>query len=161
MCLFFIILLFGPRLGLLTWWLMQPVRFELVFNTWIMPMLGLVFLPWTTLMYVAVGTNGVIGFDWVWLGLALMADLASYSSSAYKNRNYIPGYTTTTTTTTTVAPTQAAAEAPVETPEVAATPVAPVQPEVNASQEAVTSVDVSDEMASSSTSSDGSGEKGV
>ncbi|WKZ30991.1 MAG: hypothetical protein QY318_04060 [Candidatus Dojkabacteria bacterium] len=114
MCLFFIILLFGPRLGLLSWWLVSPARFNIVFETWIWPFIGLVFLPWTTLMYVAVGTNGVVGFDWVWLGLALLADIASYSTSGYSNRDKIPGYskTTTTTTTTTAAPTESATEVP-------------------------------------------------
>jgi hypothetical protein len=33
--------------------------------TWIWPLLGLIFLPWTTLMYVIVFP--VIGLDWLWL----------------------------------------------------------------------------------------------
>lgn len=52
-------------------------------------------------MYLAVGVNGVTGFDWVWLGLALLADIASYSSSAYSNRDKVPGYTKTTVTEST------------------------------------------------------------
>jgi hypothetical protein len=32
-----------------------------------------------------------VGFDWVWLGLALVADIASYSGGAYGNRNRL-GY---------------------------------------------------------------------
>jgi hypothetical protein len=34
----------------------------------------------------------VIGFDWIWLGLALLADIGSYTGGAYGNRNQIPGY---------------------------------------------------------------------
>lgn len=38
------------------------------------------------------GVNGIVGFDWVWLSLALVADLASYDGSAYGNRERISGY---------------------------------------------------------------------
>ena len=55
-----------------------------------LPFLGLLFLPWATLMYVIVYPVG--GFDWVWLGMAFLADLASYSGGAY-NRRSVPGYT--------------------------------------------------------------------
>ncbi len=53
---------------------------------------GLLFLPWTTLMYVLVSPGGVVGIDWLWIGLAVVADIASYSGSAYGNRDRIPGY---------------------------------------------------------------------
>ncbi len=56
-----------------------------------MPLLGLLILPWTTLMYLMVfGTNGIVGFDWVWLGLALLVDLGAYGGGAYANRDRIP-----------------------------------------------------------------------
>jgi hypothetical protein len=87
-CFFSTLLLFGPRLAVLIWWLIRPGYYALVFRTWIWPLLGLIFLPWTTLMYLIVfGANGIVGFDWVWLGLALIADLASYGGSAYGNRS--------------------------------------------------------------------------
>jgi hypothetical protein len=87
-CFFSTLLLFGPRLVVLIWWLIRPGYYMLVFRTWIWPLLGLIFLPWTTLMYLIVfGANGIVGFDWVWLGLALIADLASYGGSAYGNRS--------------------------------------------------------------------------
>ena len=66
---------------------------QATFQTWIWPLLGLIFLPWTTLMYVFVsGVNGIVGLDWLWIGLAVVADVASYSASAYK-RKQVPGYT--------------------------------------------------------------------
>jgi len=93
MCCFATTLVFlGPRFAILVWWLMRPVYFNAVFHTWIWPLLGLIFLPWTLLMYAIVGGGGIVGFDWVWLGLALVADIASYSGGAYGNRNRIPGY---------------------------------------------------------------------
>jgi hypothetical protein len=31
------------------------------------------------------------GFDWLWVGLGIMADVASYIG-AYQNRRQVPGY---------------------------------------------------------------------
>jgi len=54
--------------------------------------LGFLLAPWTTLMYVVVAPAGIDGFDWFWIGLAVLADLASYAGSAYGGRGRVPGY---------------------------------------------------------------------
>jgi len=93
MCCFFASLVFfGPRLAFLVYWLFPAgqVRINLVFNTFIWPLLGLIFLPWTTLMYVLIFP--IAGFDWLWLGIALLLDIASYGGGAY-NRRRVPGGT--------------------------------------------------------------------
>jgi hypothetical protein len=81
----------GPRAGILLWWLAEQERWEEAFSTFIWPFLGFLFLPWTTLMYVVVEPSGVEGFDWFWLGLSVLADLAMYSGGVYK-RDEIPGF---------------------------------------------------------------------
>jgi len=87
MCCFMSILLFlGPRFGIIVWWLANPTRWDRLFSTFFWPLLGFFFVPWTTLMYVAVGLGGVHGFDWIWIGLAFVADLVSYGGSGYGNR---------------------------------------------------------------------------
>jgi hypothetical protein len=43
-------------------------------------------------MYVAIAPGGVAGWDWLWMGLAVLADIASYAGGGYGNRNRIPGY---------------------------------------------------------------------
>ena len=91
-CLFTTLVLFGPRLGILVWWLIQPARWNAAFETFLWPFLGFLFLPWTTLMYVVIFPGGVTGFDWIWLGLGLLADITSYTGGAYGNRSQIPGY---------------------------------------------------------------------
>jgi hypothetical protein len=92
-CIFAALVFFGPRLAFLVWWLIQPARINATFNTFIWPLLGLIFLPWTTLAYLLVyGANGIVSFDWVWLGLALIVDIASYGGGAY-NRRRVPYYT--------------------------------------------------------------------
>ena len=64
-----------------------------MFDSFIWPALGWLVSTWMMLMYVGVGVNGIDGFDWFWLGLALLCDIFMYSGSAYK-RNEVPGYAT-------------------------------------------------------------------
>lgn len=92
MCCFFTVLVFlGPRAGILIWWLLQPARWSAAFQGFLVPLLGFIFVPWTTMMYVLVFAGGVAGFDWVWLGLGLLADIAWWSGAAARKR--VPGYT--------------------------------------------------------------------
>jgi hypothetical protein len=94
MCCFFTTVLFlGPRAGVLIWWLIRPVYYQAVFDSFIWPILGVIFAPWTTLMYLLVARGGVVGFDWVWMSLAVLVDLGTYAGGGYGNRDRIPGYT--------------------------------------------------------------------
>ncbi len=91
-CAFTTLVLLGPRFAGLLWWLIQPARWTAAFNgSWLWPVLGLIFVPWLTLMYVIVAPGGIVGLDWLWLGLALFADIGSYSGGAYGNRDRL-GY---------------------------------------------------------------------
>jgi hypothetical protein len=89
-CAFTILAVFGPRLFILLWGILEPARWNLTFDSFIWPLLGFLFIPWTTLMYVIVFPGGVEGFDWLWLGLALFADLATLGGGAFGNRQRIP-----------------------------------------------------------------------
>ena len=91
-CFFTTLVLLGPRAAIVIWWLVQPVRWQAAFDTWIWPLLGFIFVPWTTLMYVLVAPGGVIGFDWVWIALAVVADIGMWAGGGYGNRDRIPGY---------------------------------------------------------------------
>jgi hypothetical protein len=76
----------GPRAGIVIWWLLEPVRWQRTFDTFLWPLLGFLFLPWTTLAYVVVAPGGVVGLDWILLTLGLVIDLASYTGGGYGNR---------------------------------------------------------------------------
>lgn len=94
MCCFFTALVFfGPRLGFLVYWLLAPLKVNTAFQAfnlpWLVGILGLVFLPWTSLMYVIVFPLN--GYDWIWIGLGVMADVFSYVGG-YHKRQQIPGY---------------------------------------------------------------------
>ena len=92
-CIFTTLFFLGPRAGILIWWLINPLRWEVAFNSFIWALVGFIFVPWTTLMYVIVAPGGnVTGFDWVWLGLALLADISMYAGGGFGNRKRVPGY---------------------------------------------------------------------
>ena len=90
-CLLTTLSLLSPRLALLVWWLIRPERFSLAFHTWVWPLLGGIFLPWTTLAYLLVFPGGVVGWDWLWMGLGLLFDLGSHGGGGYRHRDRLRG----------------------------------------------------------------------
>jgi hypothetical protein len=91
-CLLSVLFLLGPRAAIFFWWLADPYRWSHAFNTFAIPLLGFIFLPWTTLMYVLVAPHGIVGADWFFLAIALLADIAGYAGTGYGNRRRMPGY---------------------------------------------------------------------
>jgi len=90
MCCFFTsLLLVGPRLALLVWWIIRPIYIYAAYDHWIWGLLGWVFLPWTTLMYIAIYPGGIVGFDWLFLGLGVFSDMATFFGG-YSKRERIP-----------------------------------------------------------------------
>src|SRR3972149_10195946 len=65
------------RWFLIFFWIARPGMMNLAFNTFILPCLGFLFLPFTTLMYVLLvqGVGRIEGLDYLWLALAAMIDL--------------------------------------------------------------------------------------
>ena len=75
-CLFVTFAAFFPRFAVLFIWLARPAMFEAALGSALVAVLGIVFLPFTTLMYVVLWTPaGLTGFDWVWVFLAFLIDL--------------------------------------------------------------------------------------
>ena len=90
MCCFVTALLFsGPRLAILVWWIWNPVYINSLFDSFIWPILAWIFLPWTLLMYMTVAPGGLEGFDWIFLGLGVFADMATYFGG-HRERERVP-----------------------------------------------------------------------
>ncbi len=96
-CLLALMSAFAPRLVFLIIWIARPSYINAVFDTFILPLLGLIFLPFATLMWVLLDAPpvGVHGFDWVWIGLAVILDLGHYATG-YSQREQMPGRAPTT-----------------------------------------------------------------
>jgi hypothetical protein len=88
MCCFLAsLMLVGPRLAILVY-LLYPVgaaKASMAFHTLIWPLLGFVFLPWTTLMYLI--AYPVFGFDWFFIAIGFLADIATYAAAAYRRQD--------------------------------------------------------------------------
>ena len=84
MSVFTIIILFFARLALLFVWVLTPLVNRAFHGGWVLPLLGILFLPITTLVYVLVYyiSGSVTGWGWLWVVLALLLDLGAYSSPA-------------------------------------------------------------------------------
>lgn len=94
-CLVTTLVFLGPRAAVLFWWLVQPVRWQVAFhNVLIWPVLGLLFLPWTTLAYVLAAPTGslVTPSAWAVVILGLIVDLIAYAGGGYGNRGRAQGY---------------------------------------------------------------------
>jgi hypothetical protein len=86
-CLALVTVGLGPRIALAFWWIFGS-RVDLAFDSWVVPLLGLLFLPWTTLMYVIAWSQvgGVEGAEWLLVALGLALDIATYSARAARGK---------------------------------------------------------------------------
>ena len=70
-------------------------RWDLVWSgkSFIWPLLGIIFAPYTTVMYMLVWNpaTGITGFDWIWIILGVVLDIMKWSS-IINNRQGVPGY---------------------------------------------------------------------
>jgi hypothetical protein len=73
-------------------WLARPVAWNAAFGSFIVPCLGFLFLPFTTLLYVFLiqGGGAIQGLDWLWLIIAVVVDLASLGVAGAANRDKLP-----------------------------------------------------------------------
>lgn len=84
-CLLALLGAVAPRLALILMFLFTDLIGR-AFDGFIIPLLGFVFLPLTTVIYVFVGPNGLTGFDWILLIIGVVIDLGSYGGGAYGRR---------------------------------------------------------------------------
>jgi hypothetical protein len=86
MCLLLILLLLGPRTAIFFWWLTSPERWDRAYDSFLVPFLGFVLAPWTTLAYVVVAPAGVRGLDYLVLGIALLVDIGASGGGSDRAR---------------------------------------------------------------------------
>ena len=86
-CLLAIFAGFFPRIALVCLWVFTN-DVDRAYDSFIVPLLGLIFLPLTTLVYALAWSpaGGVEGIEWLWVALALVLDLSAYGGGARARR---------------------------------------------------------------------------
>lgn len=86
-CLFALFAGFFPRVALVIVWIATDLV-DRAFSTWVIPLLGLLFLPLTTLVYALAWVPGVhLGNGrWIWVAIAFVVELIGYGGTARTNR---------------------------------------------------------------------------
>ncbi len=69
----------------------DTARWNAAFGSIIWPILGIIFVPWTTLMYVLVLPGGISGFEVLLLMVAIVVDVLSHAGGGYGNRKRLTG----------------------------------------------------------------------
>jgi hypothetical protein len=92
-CLLALFAGFFPRFALFLVWILRPNRVDAAFDTFILPLLGIIFLPFATLMYVILYTPGVglTGWEWFWVVFSAILDIGHWGAG-YTQRASMPGY---------------------------------------------------------------------
>ncbi len=77
----------GPRFALVVWWIFGN-KVEIAISSWIWIVLGILFLPWTTLAYVIAWQPGGIdgGWDILLIVLGVALDIATYMARTAQQR---------------------------------------------------------------------------
>jgi hypothetical protein len=84
-CVFALLVFIGPRIAAIGWYLVDNLRWNAAFNSIIWPLLGVIFVPWTTLAYVWMSPGGVDGLQWLVVALGVLADISAWGGG-YRSR---------------------------------------------------------------------------
>jgi hypothetical protein len=86
-CLFLIITAISPRAGIVLLWIFTNYV-NAAFNTWVWPLLGLVALPWTTMMYILIAApvGGISFWGWLMVAIGFLMDISAHAQS-YASRD--------------------------------------------------------------------------
>ena len=92
-CLLAMGLAFAPRVVLILAWIFGKRWDDVWGGNWFWPLLGIIFAPYTTVMYLLVWSPGlgIYGWDWMWIGMGVLLDIMKWAQIA-QNRRGIPGY---------------------------------------------------------------------
>jgi hypothetical protein len=88
-------LAFFARGALAFIWLITPFVSRAFHRDWIVPLVGIIFLPFTTLVFIfaTIYDGGVTDWDWFWIALALLFDLMTHVSGVTTYLQRIPAQT--------------------------------------------------------------------
>jgi len=88
-CLLVLLAAFAPRVTLIFVWIFSDLV-DRAFSGFVIPLLGLIALPYTTLFYVLAWSpvGGVSGWGWLVVALGFFCDLGHLAAGAMRGRQY-------------------------------------------------------------------------
>lgn len=91
-CLLALATVISSRLALFLVWVFTPFVGRAFNHSFLLPLLGFIFLPFTTLVYALFYTpTGLSPFGWLFIIFAFVVDISSHSGGAYANRGRMRG----------------------------------------------------------------------
>jgi hypothetical protein len=86
-CLLLLLASFAPRAALVIVWIFTSLV-DRAFSGFILPLLGLILVPYTTLFYVLAWSpaGGVSGLGWLFVASGFVLDIAHLGAGAYSRR---------------------------------------------------------------------------
>ena len=88
-CFVSLFLLIGPRFALVCMWLFSDMISRVFGSDFIMPILGIIFLPYTMIFYVVVTLNMGMSnpFAWLLVIVGFLIDISTYGGGWWGNRD--------------------------------------------------------------------------
>jgi hypothetical protein len=93
-CLFAVFAATFPRLALIVIWAFTEWVNRVFGDQWLVPLLGLIFVPFTTLMYILVSlpVGGINFGGWLLVGIGLLLDISHWGQLIANRRNGVALY---------------------------------------------------------------------
>ena len=85
-CLYLLLALVSPRLLLVVLWIFTTYVQPIAFKFWLWPLLGLIFLPWTTLAFVWAQNTHLGFFQIAAIVIGLLVDVGSNGGAERQRR---------------------------------------------------------------------------
>jgi hypothetical protein len=75
-----------------SYWIARPAKIDAAFDGFLLPLLGIIFLPFATLIYALLYTPGIglTGWEWFWVVVAGLFDIVQWAAGA-SQRSQFPG----------------------------------------------------------------------
>jgi hypothetical protein len=87
-CLLALGLAVAPRIILVLAWIFSDRWVAVWQDAFLIPLLGIIFLPYTTVMYMLTWTPlGVEGWEWLWIALGVLLDVINWGQAIANRRN--------------------------------------------------------------------------
>ncbi len=86
-CVISLLVFIGPRLAAIAWYFTDNARWANAFSNILVPILGVLILPWTTLAYVLMSPGGVQGLQWLVVVFGFLLDVGAFTGGGVSNRN--------------------------------------------------------------------------